>query len=244
MKTLKYLNLLCMFICLIGLTSCGNWYYCTVSGYGTIPTEKSFYISTKDSLLYEELEYAEFSSMLSQRLTESGYAKSSPDNAALCILFDYYVGEKEMVGTQTFQSTNSFTVANGKVTTQTTGQGNASANTSINGNMIKTNVKTNGNIYQTTNNKQTVNTITTTGTNSVAVYRRNIGCIIKAIDNKTRKDIWMVEVKDNMKESDSFRKIMPWMMASAQPYFGKSGESEVKITKKEGVEQKGLIWPY
>ena len=42
----------------------------------------------------------------------------------------------------------------------------------------------------------------------------------------------------------SFRKIMPWMIASAQYFFGKSGEEEVKITKKDGVEKKGLVWPY
>lgn len=244
MKLIKLYKSLFMFFCLIAFTSCGSWYYCTVSGYGTSPEKKTFYISTNDSLSYEILEYAEYSSLLSQRLTESGYVKSTPDQSDLCILFDYYIGDKEMVGTQSYQSTYSFTNSNGKITTQTNGQGKATVNTKINGNTIKTDAKANGNTTQTTNKKQTVNTITTTGTSSTAIYRRDIGCIIKAIDRTTNEEIWMVEVKDHLNESNSFRKVMPWMIASAQYYFGKSGESEVTITKKEGIKQKGLVWPY
>ena len=75
------------------------------------------------------------------------------------------------------------------------------------------------------------------------IYQQDIGCIITTI-NRNKKNIWKAEVKDHLDKDQSFRKIMPWMIAAAQEYFGKNGEATVKITKKEGIQNKGLIWPY
>lgn len=36
---------------------------------------------------------------------------------------------------------------------------------------------------------------------------------------------------------------MPWLLASAQPYFGQSFEGQSRIDKKDG-ETMGLKWPY
>ena len=39
--------LLCMFT--LTLSSCGSWFYCNVSSYGTTPNDKSFYLIPTDS---------------------------------------------------------------------------------------------------------------------------------------------------------------------------------------------------
>lgn len=227
----------------IGLTSCGDWYYCTVSGFGSTPLEKTYYIEPIDQNLINDLEFREYAGILRNRLNETGYKESSLETAALCIRLGYYIGEKELVGTHT--SSGGFSTTNGKIVANTKTNANGWATNNIYGNRVSTNAKANGTSSTAINTQQSTNTYNYSNTS--AVYSQDIGCYIEAISTSDMKPIWTVEVLDHINNNYSngtFRKVMPWMLASAQTYFGKSGEGVVKITKKEGIEQKGLIWPY
>ena len=119
------------------------------------------------------------------------------------------------------------------------------SNTNLYGNSVSTTAQANGKSSTVVKNKQQTNTYNSSSTSNV--YSQDVGCYIEAVNTIDMKPVWTVEVKDHLNSNytnTSFRKIMPWMIASAQSYFGKSGEEEVKITKKDGVEKKGLVWPY
>lgn len=240
MRTLKRIAAVMACACATTFfSSCGSWYYCMVSGFGSAPSETTYYIEPIDSNLVDDLEFREYAGMLRGRLNESGYKETAPDDAALCVRLGYYIGEKEFVGTST--STGGFSMTNGKITANTNANASGTATTNLYGNSAKTNVMANGS--STTNVKTNQQTNTYSYSNTSAIYKQNIGCYIEALGTHDMKPVWTVEVLDHMTDA-GFRKVMPWMIASAQVYFGRSGEGEVKITKKEGVEQKGLVWPY
>ena len=225
------------------LNSCGSWYYCNVSGFGSTPVEKSYYLEPIDSTLVNDLEFLEYAGILRNRLNESGYIENSPQEAALCIRLGYYIGDKELIGSNTYSS--GFSTSNGKITANTNANANGSANTNIYGNSGSTTAQASGTLSTVVKNKQKTNTYNSSSTSNV--YSQDVGCYIEAINTIDMKPVWTVEVKDHLNSNytnTSFRKIMPWMIASAQSYFGKSGEGQVTITKKDGVEKKGLVWPY
>lgn len=240
MKTLGRISAVIAALCITTLfSSCGSWYYCMVSGFGSTPSETTYYIEPIDANLVNDLEFREYAEILRGRLNESGYREASPNNAALCIRLGYYIGEKEFVGTST--STGGFSMTNGKITANTNANTSGTATTNLYGNSATTSAMANSS--STTNVKTNQQTNTYSYSNTSAVYKQNIGCYIEALKSSDMKPVWTVEVLDHMTYA-GFRKVMPWMIASAQVYFGRSGEGEVKITKKEGVEQKGLVWPY
>ena len=227
------------------LNSCSSYYYCSVSGFGSTPIEKKYFIEPIDSTLVNDLEFLEYASILRNRLNESGYMEETPQKASLCIRFGYYIGDKELVGTST--SSGSISLSNGKTTANSTAKANGSANTNLYGNSVSTTAKASGSSSTVVKTKQQTNTVDYSST--TAEYTKGIGCYIEAIKTTNMSPVWTVEVKDIIRsygswDNTTFRKVMPWMIASAQYYFGKSGEETIKIKKKEGVENKGLVWPY
>ena len=235
-------SLKCLLLFLIAMlcNSCGKWYYCTVSGFGTTPNEKTYYIVPIDSNLIGDLEFNEYAGILRNRLNESGYRESNSETAALCVKFGYIVGERQFEGTVT--SSGGFTTTNGKITSNTSANANGTATTNIFGNSVNTTANAKGTSSTNIKTNQQINTYNYSSTS--AVYVSDIGCYIEAFDINMKKPVWSVEVKDHLRDGQSFRKIMPWMIASAQTYFGKNGEGQVKITEKEGRERMGLVWPY
>ena len=222
------------------LTSCGQWYYCTVSGFGSKPLEMTYYIEPIDSNLNDNLEFHEYANMLKERLNETGYKDTNPEVAALCIRFGQFIGDKEFAGTNTLSG--GFSLANGNITSNTKANVSGNATTNVYDNRATTTVRANGSSSTKINTQQRTNTFNYSRT--TAEYVSDIGCYIEAIETRNWKPIWSVEVKDYLRDNQSFRKVMPWMIASAQTYFGQNGEGVVKITEKEGRKQKGLVWPY
>ena len=218
------------------LNSCFSYYECFVSGFGSTPADKSYYLEPIDSSLVDNLEYLEYADILRNRLRESGYLESAPQDAALCIRFGYFIGDKRVNGIKSASS--SFSMSNGKITANTNAKTNGSAKTNVKGNSVSTNVKASGTSSTVIDTQQITNTFTSSGAD--ISYGRDIGCYIEAINTENMKPVWTVEAKDYIKYSnESLRKNMPWMLASAQYYFGKSGKEIVVISKKEGIK-KGL----
>ena len=237
----RFTVILCSVFAITVLNSCGQWYYCTVSGYGEAPIQTTYYVVPMDSNLTNSLEYREYANILKTRLDEAGYVQTSPDNAALCIRFGYYMNEKEYAGTQTTSYGNGFT--NGTLNSNTIAKAMGQSTTEVEKNKVTTNAKASGSSSTKLDfNQYTFNSSAST-TN--AIYTQDIGCVVEALDVKTNNPIWQVEAKDKLRNNMewSFRKVMPWMITAAQKYFGKSGEEQVRITQKEG-KNKGLVWPY
>ena len=227
------------------LSSCGSYYYCNVNAFGTTPNEKSYYIIPADSALNGNLEFQEYSNILKNRLNEIGYYEVDQNDAKLCIEFSYYYGEEKELETTTTTSTSSFTKSKQKLESKTNSSANASAQTNFWDKLTaQANAKSNANANLKTTQQNFSNTSSTTRTR----YEIPVGCFILAKDNQTSNKIWQVEVKDNIpdyySENISLHSLMPWMIFSAQEYFGTSGEVQVRIDKKEGVKNKGLKWPY
>ncbi len=219
------------------MTSCGSWFYCNVSSYGSNPPQKGYYIIPADSTLIEDFEYIEYSSILKSRLNEVGYTESSSENADLRIILDYFMGNERYVGSTTSTYNSSFTFQNGKINSNT----NANANVKVRGNSATANVSSSTLV----NSKNTTQTIGSSSTTESAQYETPIGVNIIAFDNYSDKPVWKVEVRDILRSGSSatFRSVMPWLIASAQPYFGTNYEGQPTITKSNG-EKMGLKWPY
>lgn len=227
--------LLCMFT--LTLSSCGSWFYCNVSSYGTTPNDKSFYLIPTDSSLIGDLAFEEYANLTKKELNKSGYTESTPSDASLCIIFDYFIGEEKFLGTTTSTYNSSYTVTNGKITNNSSTTGRVKVN--------KDAAKATSNSSSNTQIKANSQTFSGSTTSETANYETPIGVDIIAIDNHTKKKVWKVEVRDNMRsdQNTTFRSLMPWLVASAQPYFGQSFEGQPRIDKKVG-EAMGLKWPY
>lgn len=242
---MRTINLIIIGVLTSFLYSCSSWYYCTVSGYGVTPQEKSYYIAIEDPTLDNELEFLEYVNILKQRLNEKGYVETDSKNADLCVYLSYYVGEEKLASTNTISSSGSYINTKSHTNSNTSAYANGNASTNIYGNTAKTTGSVYGN--STTNTKNNTNTYVNTynSSNSTNIYETPIGCKIVVKDAKTQKIIWQVDVSDKIASNQnvSFRRLMPWMLTSAQQYFGVSGEGQVKITEKEGKE-KGLVFPY
>ncbi|MCR4768756.1 MAG: DUF4136 domain-containing protein [Bacteroidaceae bacterium] len=97
MKRIAYLVLLLSLF----LTSCESTYYCSVSGFGTTPVNKRYYVMADDPALDNDLEFQEYASTLKRRLNEVGYVEADPRFADLCIYLSYFVGEEKLSSTTT-----------------------------------------------------------------------------------------------------------------------------------------------
>lgn len=231
---------------MIAVSGCSTeqFFYCTVSGYGSTPSAKSFYITPMDTVPYETLEYEEYSQELMRRLEDCGYLSTTPDSADICIYFDYMVGPKEVVGQSTTTRTSSVSFTNGNQYAKTNGSGIISSQTKLNSGTLKTGVNANAKSAQRVYGNQLTSSFGSVTTGNTLLYARDVRCFIRAVDVKSKKDIWLVEIDDVLKGSNSLRRVIPWLLTSAQGYFGKSGESIVKITRKDGERNRGLVWPY
>ena len=242
---MKIYNVFLFLFLSIILSSCSSWYFCTVSSYGITPVEKSYYIAAEDPSLDDDLEFQEYANILRLRLNEKGYVETNSQDADLCMYFSYYVGEGRLNSTTTTSSSFTNVKTNSNTSSNTSAHVNGSARTNVHGNSAKTTGSAYGN--SSTNTKKNSNTDATTYSISTSTndYKTPIGCRIVAYNTKSQKNVWQVDVSDAIHSYQhvSLRKLMPWMLASAQKHFGINGEEMVKITKKEG-EEIGLIWPY
>ncbi len=241
MKTLHFffLSVLVFFYC-----SCSDYFWCTVSGYGTTPIEQTYYIEPMDSSLIDDLQYREFEQILKKRLEEIGYLETTRESAALCVRFGYYVGERELKGVSSYSMSNSSGFSFGTITSNSKAMGKANVVSNVTGNTRTTNVATNAKSKTKTDINQFSFSGNRTQGYTEPIYKQTITCIVEAFDSSKSEPVWKVEAKDELSDDSSLRKVMPWIISSAQQLIGKSGEEKVVIKKKDGEKLKGLNWPY
>ncbi len=241
MKSLNYIiwSMLSVLVC-----SCSDYFWCSVSGYGTIPLERTYYIEPMDSFLVDDFQYKEFEQSLVKRLNESGYIETDKESAALCIRFGYSVGERELKGVSSYSMSNRSSYSFGTLTSNTKATGRTNVASTVNGNTINTYANTKANAKTTANVNQYSFSGNRTQGYTEPIYKQPILCVVEAFESISSNPVWKVEAKDELPDNSSLRKVMPWILASAQQFFGKSGEQNVVIKRKEGEKQKGLIWPY
>jgi len=215
-KGTKICTVITLLICLMILSNCGSVFYCNVSGYGTTPISKSYYVVPSDSTLIGDFAFEEYANQLKIRLNESGYQETSPECATLCIVLGYFIGKEKYCGSTTTSTSYSSTTPSYVVNI--------------------------GNFSSTTNTKTTTRNSTLSES---AVYQTSVGVDILAKDNHSGKNLWKIEIRDNINSQSptTFRALMPWLIACAQPYFGQCYEGQPQITKFDG-EKMGLKWPY
>ena len=239
MKRIAYFVLLLSLF----LTSCESTYYCSVSGFGTTPVNKRYYVMADDPTLDNDLEFQEYASTLKRRLNEVGYVEADPRFADLCIYLSYFVGEEKLSSTTTSTTRGSSINSNSFSTSNT--DSHKTSTTTLSNDKTTLRTSTFGSSQTNTSRNSNTRVNTTIDSKTDNVYVTPIGCVITAVDCRTQKSVWKVKVDDEMRSNrtTSFRKLMPWMIACAQKYFGVSGESRVRITAKEG-ELLGLRFPY
>lgn len=225
------------------LSSCGSWYQATLNSRGVSPEYKSFYITSSDSSLVKTLEFKEYATVLKNRLNEIGYTESLPNDAALAIVLDYQLGDTYLAGTTV--GSYSYNTANINTAIKSTTTAIAKANTKVGNNKITTTASrkssTNGSIKTT---GYSAGYTTTSATNT---YKIPLLVVISAVDNNSKETYWEVIVKDDLYRETQMQSVMPWLILSAQPYFGRGSQGEVttKIDNtKANKEKYNLIWPY
>lgn len=233
-------------LCIISFFACGcsDYFWCSVSGYGTTPQNKTYYVEPIDSSFVNDFQYIEFEQLLKERLNESGYIETAKESAALCVRFSYFIGERELKGISSYSMTNGSSYSFGTVTSNTKTARNTNTISNINGNTIKTNAATKANSKTTTKGSQFTYSGNRTQGYSEPTYKQPVLCIVETFESSDLKPVWKVEAKDELPDNSSLRKVMPWILSSAQQLFGKNGEENVIIKRKDGERNKGLIWPY
>ncbi len=231
----------------LSLTSCKNWYYCTLNSRGSSPLEKTYYVVSPDSAVNKTLEFQEYANILKEHLNEVGYIEGLPQYAALCIELDYGMGETYLANSTTTVNNYSSTYTNTNI--KSNSNANASVKTNAYANYNQLNVKTNGQENSTTktNIGQTSHTFGSTTSGTTNIYKIPLFVSVKAFDNQSGEPIWEVTAKDELDRETQMQSVMPWLLLATKEYIGKSsyGEQTVKIDNKKEIKEKyKLVWPY
>ena len=226
------------------MESCTQTYKCMVSSYGAPPAKTTYFIEPEDPAMADDLAFMEFGHTLRTRLNEVGYIRTEPKEAALCIVLSYYVGDEEYLGTTTTTKHESYT-KDDRTTNSTT---NSSTDSTKRVTADKVQVRTNTTSNTLTQKAGGVRTITDVTTDTYTRFARPVEVVITAYRTDNNKKVWEVIVNDqigrvNNKVNTSFRRLMPWILTTAQPYFGRSWEGRAILKEKDG-KKLGLVWPY
>lgn len=225
------------------LTSCGTWYQATLNSRGTSPQKKNYYITSSDSTVLSTLEFKEYADVLKNRLNESGYTDASPEESDIVILLDYYLGETYIAGTQIDSYSYSTVNANSTINSNTIASANANTKATNSGVKTKAYGNSNTNTYVKTSGYSTGYT----GTSSTNTYKIPLLVKISAIDKDSNETVWEVSVRDDLYRETQLQSVMPWLILSTQPYFGKSSHGEIvtKVNNTKNIKERyNLIWPY
>lgn len=225
------------------LSGCGSVYKCRLNGFGENTKETTYFIFKADSLSAYDLEFREYSGYLKERLAQAGYTEVSPENAALCITFEYYAGEERPDGTVSETSSRSYALgttasrssafASGLGTSFSTGSAVYSSGSAVG--------------YGYGKSSSALFSGTTSTTYSKVTYDTPIGCRIIAWDAHTGEQIWRMDVEDHIgkNEAGSLRTRMPWMLFAARPFFGMNAvadvEYDIALGEKEGLRETPYI---
>lgn len=71
--------------------------------------------------------------------------------------------------------------------------------------------------------------------------------MISAVDNNSKEAYWKVIVKDELYSESQMQSVMPWLILSAQPYFGRGSQGKIATNIKNTKANKkkyNLVWPY
>ena len=225
------------------LTSCGTWYQATLNSRGISPENKNYYITSSDSTVLSTLEFKEYAEILKNRLNESGYMNTSPEESNIVILLDYYLGDPYLAGTYT--GSYHYSTVNANTTIKSNTNASAKANTTATASGVKT--KAHGNSNTNTSVKTSGYSTGYTGTSSTNTYKIPLIVKISAVEKDTNETVWEVSVRDDLYRETQIQSVMPWLILSTQPYFGKSSHGEIvtKVNNTRSIkEQYNLIWPY
>lgn len=231
--------------CLTALlvTSCGSSYYCTLNSRGTIPYEKTYYITSNDPNKNHSLEYKEYAAFLRDRLNEMGYIERKAEDAYLRIEFDYTLGQTYLAGTSSTTDIYSSTYIDKKATSETKQKSSTTSGSFWDSDFFdfdfnskkKERVSERGTTY---------GTVTQDVTNE---YRIPLYISITAIEKRTGDHVWEVAIKDEMSRETQLQSVMPWALLGAQEFFGRSsrGEQTITIDNDDKIRARyGLVWPY
>ncbi|MBD5233593.1 MAG: hypothetical protein HDS65_05365 [Bacteroidales bacterium] len=237
---IKYLLFLLPLLC-----SCASlsWYETNLNSRGSMPDNKRYFISTSDSLLLNTLEFKEYAQLLKDRLNEDGYIEADPHQADLVIYLDYSLGERILSSTSTGSSTFSTAKFNTNVKSSSSANGSVRANAS--GNSVR--AYGSGSSQKNTTLQSDAYSSAYTTTTSTNTYKIPLWVSICAVEKNTLEPVWEVQVFDTLYREAQLQSVMPWVILSVQPYFGKSshGEKVSKVNNTRAIKEKyNLIWPY
>lgn len=240
---MKSLKLIISMALTLLFTSCGSWYQATLNSRGISPEKKNYYITSSDSTVLSTLEFKEYADVLKNRLNESGYVNTPPEESDIVILFDYYLGDTYLAGTYT--GSYNYSTVNANTTIKSNTNASVSANTKATSSGVKT--KAYGNSNTNTSVKTSGYSTGYTGTSSTNTYKIPLLVKISAIDKDSNETVWEISVRDDLYRETQIQSVMPWLILSTQPYFGKSSHGEIvtKVNNTKTIkEQYNLIWPY
>ena len=247
MKFTFYLKVVISTYFCLGLTSSSSYYYCTLNSRGSTPLEKTYYVTSSDSTINKSLEFKEYAEILKGHLNDVGYIESKDNNAAICIVLDYEMGETYLKGTTTIARTHSSTYSKTNINSSSTANASVRTNAYANRNQLNVNTNGYGNSKTSTQIGQISNTYGRTTYGTTNSYKIPLLVSIKAYDSESREPIWEINVKDDLDRETQIQSVMPWLLLSTKEYIGKSsnGEQTVKINNStENKEKYNLIWPY
>lgn len=204
------------------ISGCSNSFYCYINALGTTPNEKTYYVTTEDSVLDARLDYKEYFQHLEARLNEAGYVEDM-SHASLKVIFELKIGKPYSQTTSRYVS---------RIVTTTIP---ASSSTTI---------TPSGPIFTSTYGERETSVVPQRVVDEV--QKTPIVVRITAVDTSNNEPVWEVNVWDEVDRETQIPTIMPWLLACAKDYFGRSsiGEKRVILNAQEAQITYGLQWPY
>lgn len=189
------------------MASSNDCFRAAITSRGSSPIAKNYYIQPHESMgTIDYLEFQEYSNSLKARLKELGYIETDKNNANLCIIIGYYIGQKETVSTRS--SSSSYSISNISIG-------------------IKTSSKPQTN---TPSFSHGGGGSTTRVENGTPCFLR-----LEALDIKSNTPQWTIDMEVIIDNLSRFPNIFPWMCLVSKWYIGKSFSGKVCIenTKKK-----------
>lgn len=212
---MKKIFTIIMFLLL--MNSCG--YYCYILSIGSTPSSKSYYILPNDSNLVGDLEFEQYSKMLTTALNRVGYKDVPEEQAEIIIYFDWQIGNMITEEVAIPYTSNSYSSVTSTKWVSTPF----------------------GSYPQTT-----ISTVVTPQTDYFK-YTSDYSPIsvrIVAVDKQTRKQIWKTTINDKLEYNKvTLAGLLPLMFYAGSKYFGTTVECRVDLLPSEVVNQ-GIAWPY
>lgn len=238
MKSFSSRSILSVIFITILASSCSyKQFFAAVTSRGSVPDEKTYYISHDMGADVDYLEFKDYCNLLNINLNELGYTKTDKSNAYLDVHLNYYLGSKEVVSTTASHSNYNVTSTTWNAKSNSTTNANASGSAIGFSDFVVGSAS--GTSNTNTNTQVKKNAYSYGGGSTTTTTESGCPCylVLEAFNTVNNLPEWKVEVEGFIQSPSDLPQVMPWMMLVAKWHVGKSYSGKVEVETKAFLDK-------